>query len=221
MKGFAPVWWKLPWIRRRLPDDEATASPGGDRGGETQTRWARITEIVNGGLQRPGARERARFLREACAGDAELRDEVDKMLRYEDADHRVLEDGLGGLFAGPSLQRLSAVHSRSGDEDATTQTHPLAHSRVGPGKTVGPYRVESWLGEGGMGRVALAYDPTLHRHVALKLIRRDKVSDELLRRFEQERRILARLGHPHMPASSAAQRPLSAAAPSPGVETPG
>ncbi|MCP4662504.1 MAG: serine/threonine protein kinase [bacterium] len=184
--------WKLPWPQRqRPPDDEAT-----------ETRWARITDIVDGALQRPGARERARFLREACAGDAELRREVDKMLRYEDADHRMLEDGLDGLFAGPSLQRLTAADSRSGDdeprEDATTETHPLAHSRFGPGKMVGPYRVEQWLGDGGMGRVALAYDPTLHRHVALKLIRSDKVSDELLRRFEQERRILARLDHPNI-----------------------
>ncbi|WP_316411634.1 serine/threonine-protein kinase [Mesoterricola silvestris] len=52
------------------------------------------------------------------------------------------------------------------------------------------------VGEGGMGRVYQAYDPSLHRIVALKLVRNQ--DPQLLARFEQEARAQARVDHPNI-----------------------
>ena len=63
---------------------------------------------------------------------------------------------------------------------------------------VGPYRLVSKLGEGGMSEVFLGLraDGEFVRRVAVKLIRRDALTDETMRRFETERQILASLDHP-------------------------
>ena len=77
---------------------------------------------------------------------------------------------------------------------------PIAGSesaRDRAGEIVGPYRVLTLLGEGGMGAVYLAArnDGQFEHRVALKLIKRGMDSDEILRRFLAERQILARLQH--------------------------
>ena len=65
------------------------------------------------------------------------------------------------------------------------------------GDTVGRYRVEACVGEGGMGQVFRAWDATLERRVALKIIRADRVGEEAsLTRFQREAQILAKLDHP-------------------------
>ena len=68
------------------------------------------------------------------------------------------------------------------------------------GMRVGPYRVLSELGHGGMGAVYLAVrDPASFTHkVALKLIKRGMDTDEIVRRFVAERQILASLAHPNI-----------------------
>ena len=68
------------------------------------------------------------------------------------------------------------------------------------GQTVGPYRLESPLGEGGMGQVWLASraDGLYERRVALKLLRPGLGDTGLNARFTRERQILARLAHPHI-----------------------
>ncbi|MGZ3457928.1 MAG: serine/threonine-protein kinase, partial [Archangium sp.] len=55
------------------------------------------------------------------------------------------------------------------------------------------YHCVRFLGEGGMGRVFLAHDPRLNRHVALKFVRGDE--PELTRRFLSEARAQARVNH--------------------------
>ena len=62
---------------------------------------------------------------------------------------------------------------------------------------VGPYRVQALLGEGGFGAVYVAeQEAPVRRLVALKVLRQDKGSREILARFEAERQILALLDHP-------------------------
>lgn len=66
-----------------------------------------------------------------------------------------------------------------------------------PGMRVGPYQLESLLGEGGMGMVWLATraDGLYQRRVALKLLRPGLADPNLRLRFTREREILARLEH--------------------------
>jgi len=61
------------------------------------------------------------------------------------------------------------------------------------------YRVVRWLGRGGMADVYQAIQLSLGRPVAIKVLAAERApSDELVTRFEQEARIIARLDHPHI-----------------------
>src|SRR5688500_14026388 len=63
----------------------------------------------------------------------------------------------------------------------------------------GQYRVERWLGDGGMGVVLQARDLKLERDVALKLVQPELLSSESVRRsFEAEARAMASLVHPNV-----------------------
>ncbi|MEM1055480.1 MAG: serine/threonine-protein kinase [Bacteroidota bacterium] len=66
------------------------------------------------------------------------------------------------------------------------------------GEVIGAFQVERVIGEGGMGRVYAASraDGAFEQEVALKVVKRGMDTDAVLRRFEAERRILARLRHP-------------------------
>jgi serine/threonine-protein kinase len=61
------------------------------------------------------------------------------------------------------------------------------------------FRLEEKIGSGGMSSVYRAFDPTLERHVAIKLMHRDISSDpDQLERFRREARAVAQLNHPHV-----------------------
>ncbi|MDT9121230.1 protein kinase, partial [Escherichia coli] len=63
----------------------------------------------------------------------------------------------------------------------------------------GPYRLLERIGEGGMGQVFKARHEHLHRIVALKVIRKDKLSQpHALDRFRREARAAAQLSHPNI-----------------------
>jgi tRNA A-37 threonylcarbamoyl transferase component Bud32 len=67
------------------------------------------------------------------------------------------------------------------------------------GKSLGRYHVVEQLGEGGMASVFKAYDKSLERYVAIKVIRTEIVMDqEFLQRFQREARALAQLDHPYI-----------------------
>src|ERR1700736_1514762 len=63
----------------------------------------------------------------------------------------------------------------------------------------GRYRLDSRIGAGGMSTVFLAFDETLQRQVAIKLMNREVASDsDQLERFRREARAVAQLSHPHI-----------------------
>jgi len=82
------------------------------------------------------------------------------------------------------------------DLPAAAKPDPEAGAGGGLG-SVGPYRLERVLGEGGMGTVYLAsQERPLRRKVALKLIKAGMDTREVVGRFEAERQVLALMDHP-------------------------
>ncbi len=67
------------------------------------------------------------------------------------------------------------------------------------GKQLGPYQIIQPLGEGGMAAVYKAFQASVERYVALKILPRHFASDpEFVARFSQEARVIANLQHPHI-----------------------
>lgn len=70
---------------------------------------------------------------------------------------------------------------------------------AGQGEIVGPYRLERWLGSGGMGNVWEAVETKTRRRVALKRLSKSMVTDEsYLQRFVREAQLAAKISHPRV-----------------------
>ncbi|MGE3821343.1 MAG: serine/threonine-protein kinase, partial [Isosphaeraceae bacterium] len=82
---------------------------------------------------------------------------------------------------------------------AMLQVTPPGQGHFEPEPTLperfGPYKVVRSIGRGGMGEVFEAIEEPLGRRVAIKTLRRHPTTPSLLRRFDRERRTLARLHH--------------------------
>jgi serine/threonine protein kinase len=136
----------------------------------------RIEQLFDEAVEQP-ADERESWLREQCDGDEQLFNEVQSLL---DAHHRA-----SGFLGKSALEQ---------SPDLANAADPIVGTRIGP------YRVLERIGTGGMGSVYLAErdDETFDRRVAIKLIRRGLNTEEILARFDRERRVLANLDHPNI-----------------------
>jgi WD40 repeat protein/predicted Ser/Thr protein kinase len=129
--------------------------------------------------------ERGAFLDGACRDDPALRAEVDALLAY-DSGFTVAQDETG--FLKSPLVR-EPVESPPDDFSRP------ARADLGRPTQIGRYRILRWHGEGGMGAVYEAEQDNPRRSVALKVIRTEMLSPELVKRFRNEAQILARLQH--------------------------
>ncbi len=67
------------------------------------------------------------------------------------------------------------------------------------GKSLGQFRIVERIGAGGMATVFKAYQPTLDRHVAIKVLPPHHARDHVfVKRFVQEARSVAKLTHPNI-----------------------
>jgi len=67
------------------------------------------------------------------------------------------------------------------------------------GTKLGPYEITEEIGKGGMATVYRAYQPSMDRHVAIKVIRASMLGDSVGRdRFTREAKLVAKLEHPHL-----------------------
>ena len=143
-------------------------------------RWERLSELFHSALALSGE-EREGFLSRACAGDRELRAEVERL---------IAADARAGEFMDPLTTGAAAVLLGGGS----------ASDHIVAGRRFGPYRVAREVGRGGMGAVYLAEraDGAYEQRVAIKLIKRGMDTDLILERFRAERQILASLDHPNI-----------------------
>ena len=133
-------------------------------------RWRRLSPLLDALLELE-PEARAESMASLREEDPQLADDLAELLRLEEDSDDFLSEPL---------------------------VAPLPGLRAGV--TIGPYRLERMLGEGGMGQVWLAQrdDGLYQRRVALKLLRPGLADPNLRLRFTRERQILARLEHPHI-----------------------
>ena len=101
----------------------------------------------------------------------------------------------------PSLRvevdRMLSAHEAGAAVDGLIMSPP----QLKPDDTIGPYRIDGFIGAGGMGQVYRATDTRLKRTVALKILTPELAADaDWLARFQREAETLAALNHPHIGA---------------------
>ncbi len=142
-------------------------------------RWRQVREVLDCAIALP-AGGRPAYLEKTCAGDAELRVEVESLLRsHEQAGNEFLNS--------PPVDLTSLVPAAEGKPSYI-------------GRRIGVYKIVEEIGHGGMGEVyrASRVDGQYDKQVAIKLVRVGLDSPFLVERFRHERQILASLDHPNI-----------------------
>jgi tetratricopeptide (TPR) repeat protein/TolB-like protein len=144
----------------------------------TAERWQRIKVVFQTAAELEPD-QRAAYLHEACAGEAQLRQEVESLLAASGEAEDFIEE--------PALQ-----------QGAATLIENLPDPMIG--SRIGAYKVAGEVGRGGMGAVyrAIRDDDHFQQQVAIKIVKRGIDTDFILRRFRSERQILAGLEHPNI-----------------------
>ena len=143
-------------------------------------RHQKVSELFQAVQEIPPA-ERSDFLAARCAGDDDLRQQVESL-----------------MAAAATLFEAPAVTTTLGEQPHLTDRADHETARVGG--QIGHYKIVSHLGTGGMGEVWLADDARLNRLVALKLLSAVQLPNkqDRLQRFEQEARAVSALNHPNI-----------------------
>jgi len=146
-------------------------------------RWHEIKDKLDAILNL-APEQRPAYLEQVSAADPELRRELESLI----ASHEQ---------AGTDF--LNVPPPQAPDPSATGDLDP---DRRDPmiGRRLGTYEIVEQIGAGGMGEVyrAIRADDQYHKQVAIKLVRASQNSDFVIRRFRNERQILASLDHPNI-----------------------
>ena len=151
-------------------------------------RQSKALQLFDTLVELPAA-ERESHLLALAQNDPELAEEVQRLLAADAAESGMLDHGVHAV-ARTVLDALNVEKSLAEGLQA--------------GSVIGGFTLLRPLGQGGMGEVWLAErrqtqsEGDFVQQVALKLLKRGMDSEALVRRFVQERRILAELNHPHI-----------------------
>lgn len=146
----------------------------------------------------PPGPSRAAYLDAACSGDAGMRSKVEALL-HADAQVGNLVQEPTVTATNPRMARIASSSQEAaavnGDliELASEQAAGVASDQAGD---IAGYRIKRLVASGGMGSVYEAEQEFPQRRVALKVIRADRINDEMRRRFRFETQVLASLQHP-------------------------
>jgi serine/threonine protein kinase/tetratricopeptide (TPR) repeat protein len=145
----------------------------------TPERWQQVSDLLDQAL-RLSAAERSVYLAEFDVSDPELRREVESLLSSHEA-------------AGVEFLITPAMQTVLDEREPAPRDTML-------GRRLGAYQIVERLGEGGMGEVYRAFraDDQYRKQVALKVVRGGHDSGFVIRRFKNERQILASLDHPNI-----------------------
>ncbi len=141
------------------------------------TDFAKMQEVFLAAVEEHPPDRWDEYLDEACAGDADLRAELARLLQAHAQE---------GSLPGRAALGI----------DRTAIYQALAE---GPGTVIGPYRLLEQIGEGGFGVVYIAeQQQPVRRKVALKVLKPGMDTRQVVARFEAERQALALMDHPHI-----------------------
>ena len=145
--------------------------------------WIRVREVFEAALTHP-AEQRPSLVAESCRNEPAIAEEVHALLAAHAQAGSFLETPVQVVLSGGAVSESSA--------------DPGPERNVG--RVIGPYVVESCIGHGGMGAVFMARraDLAFERRVAIKMIRQGLDSEDVIRKFQHERQILASLDHPYI-----------------------
>jgi tetratricopeptide (TPR) repeat protein len=148
----------------------------------------RVQSIFVAAADLPTAHDRAAYLDQACAGDAQLRHRVDALLQAHDNPDSWLPPPAARPEGTVDLPPAAGSPGAGPPETAGTEQ---------PGTVLaGRYKLLEQIGEGGMGAVWMAQQTEpVKRLVAVKLIKAGMDSKHVLARFEAERQALALMDH--------------------------
>jgi tetratricopeptide (TPR) repeat protein len=149
------------------------------------TRFQRAMDLFQQACDLP-PEARAALLDRECAGDPELRRDVEALVKHDADPTRQIR--VDEVAAAPLLLAGQLADSQAG-------FMPAPRNRSMP-ERIGRYRVVRRIGQGGMGTVYEAEQESPRRTVAIKVLRAGASTAGMQRRFEHEAYILGRLQHP-------------------------
>jgi len=143
----------------------------------TPERWKKLEALFDEAVELEGDAREA-FLATACGADEQLRAETERLI----AAHERESD-----FIDSPIFKHTADRTEADKIESTI------------GRSIGPYRVVSLLGRGGMGVVYIAEDSRLGRKIAIKMLPAAFTRDQdRVRRFEREAKAASALNHPNI-----------------------